>query len=415
MPASASAGASASPSAVTASPFATSALAPYLPSRVAVHVGTLTLLKRHWEDLVVGATRSGNEWQANVASNQVSGHLSWQPGPVPGAPGTIEARLARLVVPAATENDLLGQAISTPVQNMPAVDLIVNQLIVHDHDLGLLRVNAHNLDEDGVPVWRLDMLELSNPDARLTATANWRAVDESGAAPDGSTQNGPTPRRTAVDFRLDVKDAGALLTRAGVPGMLGGGEGVVYGDVDWRGGPAAIDYPTLNGNLSVDLAHGQILRVNPLVATLLGLVSLQSFVRLPTMDLHGVLGGGLPFSHATGVARIRNGVAHTDDFRVITAPARAAVAGDVDLAQRTLALHLHVAPTISAGAGVIAAAVVNPLLGLGALAADFALSHSIETAFALDYAISGPWARPAVERLHDDQGKMTTQVPAAVR
>lgn len=408
--ASASAGASASPSAVTASPFATSALAPYLPSRVAVHVGTLTLLKRHWEDLVVGATRSGNEWQANVASNQVSGHLSWQPGPVPGAPGTIEARLARLVVPAATENDLLGQAISTPVQNMPAVDLVVNQLIVHDHDLGHLKVNAHNLEEDGVPVWRLDMLELANPSARLTATANWRAVDEAGDG--GDDGNKPTPRRTAVDFRLDVKDAGALLERAGLPRMLQGGEGVLYGDVDWRGGPAAIDFPTLNGNLAIDLAHGQILRVNPGLARLLGLVSLQSFARFPSMDFHGVFGEGLHFSRVTGIARIRDGVARTDDFRVITAPARAEAAGDIDLARRTLAMHVHVAPTISAGAGVIAAAVVNPLLGLGAFAADFALSHSIETAFALDYSISGPWTQPLVERVHHDQGKMTTQAPA---
>jgi uncharacterized protein YhdP len=340
----------------------------------------------------------------------VSGHLSWQPGPVRGAPGTIEARLAKLIVPAAIENDLLAKAMSTPAQNMPAVDLVVNQLIVRDHDLGQLRVNAHNLEEDGVPVWRLDMLELANPDARLTATANWRAIDDSDSA-----SNEPTLRRTAVDFRLDVKDAGALLTRAGLANLLQGGTGVVYGDVDWRGGPTAIDYPTLNGNLAIDLARGRILRVSPVTARLLGLVSLQSFARFPSMDLQGVLSGGLPFSRASGVARIHNGVAHTDNLRVITAPARAETAGDVDLAQRTLALQVHVAPTISAGAGVIAAAIVNPLLGLGALAADFALSHSIETAFALDYSITGPWGHPTVQRVHHDQGKMTTQVPAAAR
>ena len=390
-----------------------SAIAPYLPSRIAVHVGTLTLLKRHWENLVVGASHSGNEWQANVASNQVSGHLAWRPGDVPGAPGTVEARLARLVVPAATENDLLGQAISTPVQNMPAIDMVVNQLIVHDHVLGRLKVNAHNLEEDGVPVWRLDRLDLSNPAARLSATANWRAVDETAdqAADDG---NRPTPRRTAVDFRLDVNNAGALLDRAGLPRTLQGGAGVLYGDVDWRGGPTAIDYPTLNGNLAIDLAHGRILRVNPVLARLLGLLSLQSFARFPSMDFHGVFGRGLHFSRVTGVARIHDGVAHTDNFRVVTAPARGDASGDIDLARRTLAMHVHVAPTISAGAGVVAAAVVNPLFGLGALAADFALSHSIETAFALDYSISGPWTQPHVERVRHDQGKMTTQAPAAV-
>jgi uncharacterized protein (TIGR02099 family) len=385
------------------------AFAQYVPSRFAVHVGTLTLLKRHWENVVVGATRSGRDWQANLASNQVSGHLSWTPGAVPGTPGTLEARLARLVVPAATENDLLGQAITTPVQHMPTIDLIVSQLIVRGHDLGRLQVNAHNLDENGVPVWQLDTLDISNPAAHLSATGNWRTTGDAG--PDEETS---MPRRTAFDFRLDVKDAGALLERAGMPRTLKGGEGSLTGKVEWRGGPSLIDYPTLNGSLAVDLRHGQILKVNPGMARLLGLLSLQSVARFATMDFRDVIGEGLPFTRATGTARIDDGIGRTNDFRLVTAPGRAQMTGSVDLVQRTQDLRVHIVPTLSAGAGVIAAAVINPLIGLGALVADFALSHTVESTFALDYAITGSWAQPHVERLHGDQGKMDAQTPAAV-
>jgi uncharacterized protein YhdP len=67
---------------------------------------------------------------------------------------------------------------------------------------------------------------------------------------------------------------------------------------------------------------------------------------------------------------------------------------------------VHIVPTISAGAGVIAATVINPLLGLAALAADFALSKSISKAFALDYSITGSWSKPHVERVRGDRGKM---------
>ena len=59
----------------------------------------------------------------------------------------------------------------------------------------------------------------------------------------------------------------------------------------------------------------------------------------------------------------------------------------------------------------IGAAVINPLLGLGTLVADLVLSKSIGKAFARDYAITGTWSKPAVERVHGDQGKMET--PAA--
>jgi uncharacterized protein (TIGR02099 family) len=384
------------------------AFAQYLPSRFAVHVGTLTLLKRHWENVVVGATRSGKDWQANLASSQVSGHLSWKPGAVAGTPGTLEARLARLVVPAATENDLLGQAISQPVQNMPAIDLVVNQLIVRGRDFGRLQVNAHNFDENGVPVWQLDALDISNPAAHLSATGNWRTIGDVGAGDEPTT-----PRRTALEFRLDIKDAGALLERAGMARTLKGGEGTLSGKMDWHGGPTKLDYPTLNGSLAVDLHHGQILKVDPGVAKLLGVLSLQSLARYASMDFRDVIGEGLPFTSITGTGQIADGLARTNDFKLVTAPARAQMTGTVDLAHETQDLHVHVVPTLSVGAGVIAAAVINPLLGLGALVADFALSHTVESAFALDYAITGSWSKSHVERLHGDQGKMGAQAPAA--
>lgn len=409
--------AGAAPAAATA-PLTASAFAQYLPSRFAVHVGMLTLLKRHWENVVVGASRSGergNEWQANVASNQVSGHVSWKPGAAPGAPGTLQARLARLVVPAATENDLLGQAISQPAQNMPAIDLVVNQLIVRDRDLGRLQVNAHNFDENGVPVWQLDTLDISNPAAHLTATENWRAIGDTAVTEDSAAAGMQTPRRTALDFHLDIKDAGALLERAGLAHTLKGGAGSLSGRLAWRGGPTRIDYPTLDGNLALDLRHGQILKVDPGVAKLLGVLSLQSLARYAQMDFRDVIGQGLPFTSVTGTAQIQNGIGQTNDFRLVTAPARATMAGRIDVAHQTQDLRVHVVPTVSAGAGVIAAAVINPLLGLGALVADFALSHTVESAFAMTYAITGSWSKPHVERLHGDQGKMDAQVPAVAQ
>ncbi|CAB3769857.1 hypothetical protein LMG29542_06207 [Paraburkholderia humisilvae] len=382
-------------------------VAQFVPNRFALHIGTLTLLKRHWESVVVGASHIDRKWQANIASSQVSGYVSWLPGATRDSPGTLQARLARLVIPSATENDLLGPAMQQPAQNMPTIDLVVNDMIVHGRSVGRLEVDAHNFEEDGEPVWQLDKLDISNPAATFTATANWRTLREFGAVTDENT-----PRRTVVDFKLDVKDAGALLERAGLPRTLKNGEGTLSGKVGWRGGPTRIDLPSLNGNLSVDLHHGQILKVDPGVARLLGVLSLQSLQRVATLSFRDVFGEGLPFSSITGTGEINDGVGRTDNFRLVTAPARAEMRGTVDLAHETQDLNVRVIPTVSAGAGVVAATIVNPLFGLGALAADIALSQSLEHAFVFDYAITGSWAKPHVERVHDDRGKMNG-VPAA--
>ncbi|NML30711.1 YhdP family phospholipid transporter [Paraburkholderia antibiotica] len=392
---------SASPPAPSPSPAQNPALAQFLPSRFALHIDALTLLKRHWDNVIVGASRADRAWQANIASNQVSGHVSWLPGATRESPGALEARFARVVIPAVADKDLLGPAMSAPALNMPSIDLVVNELIVRDRNVGRLEVNAHNFDENGVPVWQLDKFDVTNPDATLSATANWRTSTELPTSADEAT-----PRRTVFDFKLDVKDAGALLERLGQPKTLKKGSGTLAGKVVWQGGPTTIDYSTLNGNLALDMHHGQILKVDPGVATLLGVLSLQSLARIATLDFRDVLGEGLPFSSVTGTAQIHNGIGRTDDFRMVTAPARAEMTGSVDIAQKTQDLHLHVVPTVSAGAAVVAATVVNPLLGLGALIADIAFAHSVSHVFAREYAITGSWSKPHVERVTTERGKM---------
>jgi len=384
-----------------AAPAPNPTLTQFLPNRFALHIDTLTLFKRHWDNVIVGASHMDRSWQANIASNQVSGHVSWLPGVTRDSPGKLEARFARVVIPSVEDRDMLGPVMSAPALNMPSIDLVVNELILRERNIGRLEVNAHNFEENGVPVWQLDKLDVTNPAATLTATANWRTSTELDSAPDETT-----PRRTVFDFKLDIKDAGALLERFGLAKTLKNGNGSLTGKVAWQGGPTTIDYTTLDGNLALDLRHGQILKVDPGVATLLGVLSLQSLARIATLNFRDVIGEGLPFSSVTGTAQIHDGIARTDNFRMVTAPARAEMLGSVDIAQKTQDMHLHVVPTVSAGAAVVAATVVNPLFGLGALVADIAFSHSVSHVFAREYSITGSWAKPHVERVTTERGKM---------
>jgi uncharacterized protein YhdP len=76
-------------------------------------------------------------------------------------------------------------------------------------------------------------------------------------------------------------------------------------------------------------------------------------------------------------------------------------------------MHVKIVPTVSAGAAVVAAAVINPLLGLGALVADLAFSKSVSHAFAREYAITGSWSKPHIERVKSDRGKMDAPASTA--
>ena len=384
----------------------TSAAAPFLPTRVGLHFGTLTLLKRHWENVVIGATHTPDAWQANIASNDVSGHVAWHAKSANSPYGRLDARLAKLNIPDATEENLVGQMLEQRTENFPAVDLVVNELTVRGRNLGKLEVNARNIDENGAPVWQLDKLDVTNPAAKLSATANWRTARRL------RVQAGDdAPRRTVLNFKLDIADGGALLDRLGLPRTLKGGSGTLSGKVGWRGGPSSIDYPTLTGGLSMDLEHGQILKVDPGVAKLLGVLSLQSLARVATLDLNALFGEGLPFDSVKATGTIRNGIAHTDDFTMRTAPAKITMSGSADIASERQDLFVTVVPALSAGTAALAAAVVNPLLGLGTLVASLVLSDPISQTFARHYAVTGSWSHPQVEQVRGDRGKMTEPVP----
>jgi uncharacterized protein (TIGR02099 family) len=386
----------------------------FAPNRVAVHLTTLDLFNRRWENVVVGASRDigddTNKWQANIASNQVSGYLAWTPGKTKGGPGELQGRFAKIVIPDKSENDLVGQMIKRQTRNMPSVDLIVNELVMRGRTLGRLEMDAHNEMDNEVPVWYLDKLKLANPDATLLASANWRTL----VAP-GAEIEDDSPRKTSVDFKVDVADAGALTERFGLPQAIAGGKGSVTGKLGWDGGPNAPDLATLHGNVAVDLRHGQILKIKPgtaEAAKLIGVLSLQSLVHFLTLDFHDVAGKGLPFEKVTGTGVVQDGIGRTSDFTMVTSPARVEMTGQVDLPQKTQDLHVRVIPTLSAGAVAIGAAVINPLLGLGVLAGNLLLSKSIGKAFTTDYSITGPWSKPVVQRMKHDQGKIETPVPA---
>ena len=378
-----------------------------MPTHLTAHLDTLKLLEREWTHVTFDGTGADENWRAQLASDQVAGTLSWEPGTPANRNGLLTAHFSKAAIPSTVGHDLVRQFSTSTTERMPAIDVVVDDLSVHGRGFGRLAVQAHNTEEDGVPVWQLDKLDLANPAAHLSATANWRTLRRLG---DDIDQN--SPRRTAIDFKLDIANAGALLDQFGLPRTVKGGAGTLSGKVGWRGGPTAIDYPTLRGKMALDLHHGQILKVDPGVAKLLGVLSLQSLARVVTLNFRDVIGEGLPFERVTGTGRIADGIGRTDDFHIVTAPARADLSGTVDLAQETQDLRVLVTPTVSAGSAVIAATIVNPFLGLGAFVANLALSQSIAHAFATQYSITGSWSQPHVERLAGDRGKMAAPAEA---
>ncbi len=335
---------------------------------------TLVVNRRQFHDVQVHAQFDGlRTWRADVRARELAGELAWRPE----GQGALAARLKYLIhpqpVPGATPGD-------ETVKDLPALRIIADSYTFNGHQLGRLEVRAVN--EPGG--WRLNKLELAAPDGTLSASGLWQP-------PRLGTE------RTELDVKVDVKDIGTYLARFGQPDAVAKGTATLEGAVQWSGPVHRIDYASLTGQLALKAANGQFMKMDPGMGRLLGVLSLQGLPRRMTLDFRDIFSDGFAFDSITGSAKIARGVAATDDMAMAGPSASVAIAGRADLAQETQDLTVRVVPTIGDSVAVAAGvALLNPIVGAGALLAQRLLRDPLGQMLAYEYRVTGSWAEPKV-------------------
>jgi uncharacterized protein (TIGR02099 family) len=320
-----------------------------------------------------GSAQGG--WAVDITSKELEGTLGWQEE----GRGRIVARLKRFSVPAPGAESPPQEAAGS---EMPALDIIADDFVLGDKKLGKLELVAHN----EARTWRIEKLVLTSPDGRLAATGVW--------------QSWAVRPSISLDFKLDVSDSGSYLTRVGFPDTMRGGAATLEGKVGWVGGPQAIDFPTLTGDVRLNASNGQFLRAEPGVAKLLGILSLQTWLSL---DFRDALGEGFIFEKMSSNAKIARGILATDDFLMTGKSARVTMAGTVDLSNETQNLKVRAVPSVGDSAStVLGLLLVNPVTALGAMLAQRLLKDPLGKALTADYLVTGTWTDPKVDRVRGE-------------
>ncbi len=336
-------------------------------------VAALDFGGRRLNDVALRAGASGSVWIANVSAKELAGEIAWRPE----GQGRIVARLKHFTLPEPTP----GAKVETPSRNLPALDIIADNLVVADKSLGRLELIAVNEALD----WRIEKLVLTGPESLLTASGTWQAWAQ----------------RPGVNasFGLEVRDVGKYLDRIGYPRTVQRGQATLKGSLSWAGNPQSIDFPSLKGDLELKAEKGQFLKAEPGAARLLGILSLQS---LATLDFRDLFGRGFAFDGIRGKAGVTDGIMTMREFEMRGPSARVTMDGSIDLVKETQDLHARVEPSVGNSISSVVLVVVNPVWGLGALLLDKILKNPLGQAFAFEYKVTGTWTEPQVDRLKAD-------------
>jgi len=379
-----------------------SALVAYLPTSLALRAEVLTVSGQKLHRLVAGGSREDQTWRANLDAHELSGYLEYGQPNGAGA-GRLYARLARLEL-AQTEARGVESLLNEQPVSIPAMDVVVDDMVLRGKKLGRVEIEAVNRGaarrDAGAREWRLSRFNIITPEAVLSATGNWAVLEE----PVGGTRPaaGRAPaerRRTVLNFKLDIADAGDLLGRFGMPGVIGRGKGRMEGQLAWVGSPMGLDIPTLGGTFNVNVENGQFLKVEPGAAKLLGVLSLQSLPRRLTLDFRDVFSDGFAFDFVRGDVRIEQGLARTNNLQMKGVNAAVLMEGQADIARETQELKVVVVPEINAGTASLIAGWINPAVGLGSFLAQLVLRRPLIESATQQFQISGSWSDPKITRL----------------
>ncbi len=369
---------------------ALSAAAYLMPDMVSLRAGELTFAERTIENATVGISRSRNGWQFSVSSDEIAGRASWEDPLSERGAGKLSARLTKLRIEPTMASDMsdILSGRRPAFTELPGLDIVVENFELRGMRLGRLELVATNAGLSTGPgrEWRISRLALFNPGASMFATGQWIT--------------GLTGGQTALNYELDIADAGMLLDRMGFARTLKGGKGKMEGELNWRGDPATFDFPSMAGKLSLKLGAGQFLKADPGVAKLLGVMSLQSLPRRLTLDFRDVFSEGFSFDSIASTATISRGVLTSDSFKMRGPQALVLMDGTVDLAQETQNLNVVVIPDLNAGgASVLYGLAVNPVVGLGAFLAQYVLKNPLSAALTQEYQVTGPWKDPVIKKV----------------
>ena len=391
-----------------------------------LRTSSMTAFDRPFSDVVLRANLQDDTWQAQLLSKEVSGDLSWKAQ----GQGRLKARLKQLVVndaqplkqipstpaktvvsnvavvPSSSTTSVVGKsnaattvknsvannvaaaatiqppsaplitAIEEPLRELPGLDIVADSFVLRGKKLGRLELQAAN----EINSWRIEKLTLTNPDGALNADGAWRS---------GATQ---------LNFKFDVTDIGKMLERLGYVDAVKRGTAKLEGRVSWKGAPTEIDYPTLDGALSVEAAKGQFNKLEPGIGKLLGILSLQSLPRRISLDFRDVFSEGFAFDSIKGNVKSVHGILSTQDLHIQGPAAKVFMKGEASIPSETQNLRVRIQPALGDGVA-LGAMVINPVIGLAAWAAQKVLRDPLDQIFAFEYEVTGSWSDPKVEKL----------------
>lgn len=368
-------------------------------------INKLVAFNRNFAQLNLDASQTNQNWDAKLNSPDIEGDLNWQSPNAQILYGAVKANFSKLHIPDANPEGRSGAISSSPLKDLPDIDLFIKNLVFRAGQYEEVILQANNAQAN----WNIDKFLIKNKNGSLSGNGRWEMP----------TSN--TAGKSIFTVDLDTKNTGDLIMSiSSKDNVISEGAAIIHGEINWQGSPFDFNNKNLNGDIKLEIKNGTILQVDPGAAKLLGILSLQSLLKFATLNFKGSLGeavsSGTPFDKIQATANIRRGVIRNNDFELQSTLARITARGVINLNRETQDLRITIYPRINFGSASVAALYfVTPIIGITTMIGQYLFSSGINKALQSDLLVQGSWQNPEVIPLDQSGQPIDPEVLQSIR
>ncbi|MBO1927642.1 hypothetical protein J3998_08640 [Thiomicrorhabdus sp. 6S2-11] len=204
---------------------------------------------------------------------------------------------------------------------------------------------------------------------------------------------------SAAEIDVSSKKLQQLMKYLGVSKGVTSKQADIHAEIAWFGGFECFTLNGLFGRLNFKLDEGVVEDVEPGVARLLGLLSVDSLARRLKLNLDDVTNEGLIYDDIKGKAILNNSKLQLVNLDLDAPAVKVAMLGLIDMQKEEFALKANVTPSVGSSLPTIAAlaGVANPIAALAVYTVMKVLPDINENLITYRYKIDGPWKEPKIE------------------
>lgn len=175
--------------------------------------------------------------------------------------------------------------------------------------------------------------------------------------------------------------------------------------MEWPGELSCFATSRAKGSFDFKVSDGSIEDIEPGLARLIGLLSIESLVRRLKLNLEDVTNKGMVYDQIKGKAKLLDGKIQLEKLDLKAPSAQGVLKGSIDIEKQGFDLEAKITPKVGATIPTIAALAgsTNPLAALAVYTFMKVVPGINENLVTYEYDVTGTWDKPVIKSKQDLQ------------